>query len=97
VRACRLGVLLVTVLSLLALATSASAECAWVLWGIVYFPGSPPSEPHPILARESRADCEQTRSEYWSRAEDRAAKGAKGREVFTCLPDTVDPRGPKGR
>jgi hypothetical protein len=85
-----------TLALVLALATSAHAECAWVLWGSIRFPGDSRSEPHPILARETRDECEQKRGEYWARADDRAAKGGKGQEIFTCFPDTIDPRGPKG-
>ena len=77
------GSLLVTLYSLLALATSATAECAWVLWS-----GAALSTPivwEPIGAFTTKTECE--------------AKGLaiKTVAVFRCLPDTVDPRGPKGK
>ena len=66
-----------------AVATSASAECAWVLWSGPAL--STPIAWDPQGAFSTKAECE--------------AKGLaiKAVVVFRCLPDTVDPRGPKGK
>ena len=72
---------------LLALATSAHAECAWVLWAMA----KGVSEPYaPLSAHDSRAECEERRAERWDRARGNGW-------ALMCFPDTIDPRGPKGK
>jgi hypothetical protein len=82
---------LLGLLGVLILATSASAECAWVLWGA--------QRPHEgtadarawwvLAAYPTKAECESRRGAVHRRRTSEEAS-------FECLPDTVDPRSPKG-
>src|SRR5262245_40966174 len=80
-------------------AATASAECAWVVWssrvaqdGVVHG------------TYQSRGEClkqlEREFSDHPLTASDRANGNVRlnvaGTIVYHCLPDTVDPRGPKG-
>ena len=94
----RMATLLVA-LSLLTSAATAYAECAWVLWaGGVKTSGE--AVYAPIEGYPTRAECVKGRSassvdEVEQLKRDIAGAGMK--LAFTCLPDTVDPRGPKGK
>jgi hypothetical protein len=90
---------LIAALSLFTSATTASAECAWILWaGGVKASGE--AVYAPIEGYPTRAECMKGRTassvdEVEQLKRDVAGAGMK--LAFTCLPDTVDPRGPKGK
>ena len=97
---------LVVVLLLLASVGTASAECAWVLWSEIIAPSQHAElfEAHPTIddcvqglgsivatmrakGYEIPGDVSGLRSVAWQDGEQRG--------YLRCLPDTVDPRGPK--
>jgi hypothetical protein len=100
--------------------TSASAECAWVLWiqksvGPIDMAAEPPWL--VVEAAQTYAACESAKAQrlnHAAKAQDSAEttvfensltktiRDAEGRSVtwlirIQCFPDTVDPRGPKGK
>jgi len=75
---------------LLAFPASAHAECAWVLWGQTVDPWNA-LVALPLGAWTSRGQCEEERRKREHAPEELRMAG------YTCLPDTVDPRVPKGK
>ena len=109
----RILLALLCLLALVSTASSASAECAWVLWTAVSSPGGevqwtadglPPAiecsraRDSTMKVQQSRRDAGETLEVVGSNMLIRKARdGHVIIAQWTCLPDTVDPRGPKGK
>ena len=74
--------LLLATLGLLALATAASAECAWVFWLEVTGPPTQESSSRPVSGWETREACEQALTQ----------KLASDSVKDTSMDVTVDPQ-----
>jgi hypothetical protein len=89
--------ILLALLCLLTLATSASAECAWVLWlgtGTTYTPFG------AYGGSIGEKSCQEASAQLMASMQknpEQVSEFLKSSSRYLCLPDTVDPRGPKGK
>ena len=99
--------LIYTLVFVLAFPTLGYAECAWVLWmwptsGSGYFWEIREHRDQALAhgAYETKAECKKAEKrivDSINEATERTKKPARGGPFVTdCLPDTIDPRGPKG-
>jgi len=85
---------LIVVLSLFAAPLTASAECAWILWGPRSNASGVVFDQSIVQAFDSRVACEAVCAQIPVQAP--PGDPTLVQALFTCLPDTVDPRAPKG-
>ena len=81
---------------LLALATTAEANCAWIAWMKTSVPGK------PVAWKVMGASPDETQCRALAVALNDVNKSLtlpteKGTDNALCLPDSIDPRGPKGK
>jgi hypothetical protein len=84
----------IVALPLFTSAATADAECAWVLWSQVVLRQTGQILAFPMRSFDTRQACER---ELFAAAKQREAENPESRIGFVCVPDTVDPRGPKGK
>ena len=87
------------VLSLLCLTTftlSASAECAWVLWLTAVVPSSGDEFWTMVQGYKSVEQCNAD-ADRAQLSMQQAKTEPNRKRAYACLPDTVDPRGPKAK
>jgi len=92
----------IVALSLLTSVSTVSADCAWVVWNQVMSnnPSSPPGGVwQPVESFKGPDQCKPyaTNMDTKMKGVTLDAGGYKYLSSFVCLPDTVDPRGPKGK
>ena len=86
---------IIVVLNLLASVRPAHADCAWVAW-LSSMHKSGLTDITPIGASDSKAECQQRIASVQQGFEAMTERNLVAFSVI-CLPDTVDPRGPKGK
>src|SRR5262249_36623512 len=87
----------ITALFLLTVAAAAHAECAWLQWSKVILPSGEDTWSMVAVYTQQeggKAACEKSAASAKKRTQG-DQKADKGIRVRLCLPDTIDPRGPK--
>jgi hypothetical protein len=91
------GIVVAILCGLLSLTTSSSADSAWVLWlgtGTTYTPFG------AYGGTTSEKDCKEAANQLMAdmkKDPKQLGEFLKSSSRYLCLPETVDPRGPKGK
>jgi len=91
------GIVVAILCGLLTLTTSSSAESAWVLWlgtGTTYTPFG------AYGGNTGEKDCKEAATQLMAdmkKDTKQLSEFLKSSSRYLCLPETVDPRGPKGK
>ena len=92
---------MIAMLCVLAWAATARAECAWVMWAKQALSTKPGHLPKLTVeaAYGGIEDCTRALDQGFpdTRGRSTSTVVTLGNQMFMCLPDTVDPRGPKGK
>jgi hypothetical protein len=87
--------LLAALLAVLTLASSAWAACAWVLWTTTTVRSINYEETLPMDSFVTKDECDLAYMRASAKAKKDKQSAPERDWFFVCLPDTVDPRGPK--
>ena len=83
-----------------ATASPVAAECAWVLWVTRYTMQGGRTTGETVLPLDGyplKRDCDKSLDRREKYEAERRQKDPSRTDHFVCLPDAVDPRGPRGR
>ena len=89
--------LLLALSVLLCLASQASAGCAWILWADVGDVKTATSTMTPIYGYDTLAACTTEANAKVALDKKNDTLGAGLIAFYRCFPDTLDPRGMKGK
>ena len=83
-----------------ATASPVAAECAWVLWTTRYTMQGGKTTGEVVLPLDGftlKRDCDKSLDRREKNEAERRQKDPSRTDYFVCLPDAVDPRGPRVR
>jgi hypothetical protein len=84
--------MIAALLAVLTLASSAWAECAWVLWSTLMKRSTLFEHTEPANAFKTKAECDRAYARVDAQEEQRRKTDEDTKHFYICLPDTVDPR-----
>ena len=92
-----LTALLLVAFCLFISAATAYADCAWVLWSTAMRTSTNYEHTLPADAYKTKEECDRAYDRRTAKEEERRKRDPDRQYFYICLPDTVNPRGPKGK